>query len=131
MFSLGKMAVLSGLSAAALIGSSVLSALPANAAGAVICGGDLCTQTISINGTTETAVVAAWANRSNFYGHFELSTPFEEDYNSPTGHWTAGGANYKFTVPLEGGNGYYATAWRQNSSTNYTEIGNVQFTIHF
>jgi hypothetical protein len=131
MLSLRKMAILSGLSVAALIGPSVLSALPANAAGAILCSGDLCIQTISINGTNETAVVAAWANRSNFYGHFELFTPFDEDYNSPTEHWTAGGANYKFTVPLEGGNGYNATAWRQNSSTNYTEIGDVQFTINF
>lgn len=102
-------------------------------AGSIVCSGDLCIQTISVNTTYCLAVVAAWADTSNFKGHFEMAVPSEDYVQNSTGgnkEWYAGGANYKFTVPFYGeGAGYQATAWRYNGSS-YTDIGRVNFTIN-
>jgi hypothetical protein len=131
MFSFRKMAILSGLSVATLIGPPVLGALPASAAGTgkILCGGDLCMQTLSVNDSTNNAVVAAWADTSNFYGHFEIICPYGQYENSPNENWKAGGANYKFTnVILEYG-AYDIIAWK-DSSGKYTNIGEIDTEIN-
>jgi hypothetical protein len=151
-----RAALLSALSAAALAGTIGMATLPASAAtaipartaaapavntaavpaaiGSILCSGDLCIQTISANITTCVAVVAAWADTSNFTGHFEIAVPDELYVQNSTGGdrvWIAGGANYKFTVPFFGeGETYQVSAWRHNSNGSYTRIGFVQFGIN-
>ena len=140
LFSKARMALISALASAALLGSLGLAALPANAAtgttnaGSIVCSGDLCIQTETVNTTVCLAVVAAWADTSDFTGHFEMAVPSVGYTQNSTGgdkESIAGGANFKFTVPFYGeGVGYQATAWRHNSNGTYTNIGRVNFTIN-
>jgi hypothetical protein len=112
---------------------SSLSALPASAtvpssatlpaAGSILCEGDLCIQTNSVSDGT--AVTAAWARSSSFYGHFELDTG-EQVLNSPQQTWSAGGQGYKFTFNLNPGNEYNIIAWK----CCYSSIGSVVFGVN-
>lgn len=97
--------------------------------GDIVCGGDLCIQTNSVNTTACTAVVAAWANTSTFYGHFELSISGGFVANSNTQTWPAGGQNYKFNVHFNPHAEYEATAWGYNGG-QYQNLGTVDFTIN-
>jgi hypothetical protein len=136
MFSHRRVALLSALASASLAGSLGLAALPANAAvssphaiGQIVCSGDLCIQTNSVDLSNCTAVVAAWANNNNFYGHFEIVGPGSDQSSEPDQEWIAGGANNKFTVPYHGaGDGYQATAWQDNNGS-YSNIGQINFGI--
>jgi hypothetical protein len=137
-FSSKRTALLSALSSATLAGSLGLAALPAGAAtsspdaGWNICSDDICAQTISVNPTNCSAVVAVTAN-APFNGHFELVedvTPKNTVENSPTRQWSAGD-QYQFNgIPFDGGGtNYQATAWRYDGNGGYTDVGQVNFTI--
>jgi hypothetical protein len=96
--------------------------------GSILCNGDLCIQTNEIN--ADSATIAAWAYTYAFGGHFELTTPDGQVFNSPTEVWAAGGANYGFNVPLFCNQQWYTiTAWAGNGNP-YTEIGKVSFTVN-
>jgi hypothetical protein len=125
------MAAATALSAALVIGSAAMSALPASAStsvdakGAVQCGGDLCIQNQNTSGPREP--VKAWAKSFGFRGHFELTYPSGVVRNSPTENWKAGGSGYTFNnLPI--GAGYLMTAW-ENTSGGYKDIGDVSFQV--
>ena len=59
------------------------AAVPAKPYGAIVCNRDLCLQTLSVNVSNCSAVVKTWANTSNFYGHFEIFDPINDEV------WTA------------------------------------------
>ena len=129
-----RMAALSALSAAALIGSAAMGALPASAstvvpatAGATQCSGDLCIQNISPSGSSN-STIRAWADTTTFTGHFELTFSDGVAKNSPTETWHHGGAGFKFTgIPV--GDGYRMTAWKGTSKTGFKDIGDVGFLV--
>jgi len=138
-----RVALLSALSAAALIGSLGGTAIPASAVTAapqavavsasygVVCSGALCIQTQSVNITTCEAVIYAWANTS-FTGHFDMAVPSEDVlvHNPPAGNiqWSSGEIA-GFEMPFYGQNvPYQATAWKLTST--YYDIGRVNFTIN-
>jgi hypothetical protein len=143
MFFAKRATVISALSAAVLIGSSVMSAIPANAASlsvrpafGTVCGGDACIQTASKGGTY--ANVNAWANTTTFSGHFELQNvgcgyPGLHIANSSTGTWPAGGTHYTFKNIIWhgmgcGGDSWAVIAWKKTSS-GFSQIGFVSFQI--
>jgi hypothetical protein len=142
-----RITAISALSACALIGPAVVSALPANAStftptsvsaavalrvpgveplsnGDILCNGDVCIQGID-QGETE-ASVKAWANRTTFTGHFEIINVTSDYANSPNQKWIAGGAGYVFTYEPEG-TSYEVIAWK--GTKTFTNIGDVQFTL--
>jgi hypothetical protein len=142
MFFAKRAVMLSALSAAALIGLSVMSSIPANAAAhsrpivpayAIVCHDDACIQTASKNATY--ANVNAWANNTTFYGHFQLvNTGCGTTWgNSPNETWPAGGRHYTFQNiewnPPVCGDFWSVTAWRHNSNGTYTSLGTVGFQI--
>lgn len=102
-------------------------------AGSIVCSGDLCIQTVAVDTTEDLAEVNAWADTTNFTGHFEITVPDTWSGENSTGGnkgWPAGGTHYSFIVPLFAGLRYQATAWRYNGGTSYTNIGRVNFTIN-
>lgn len=142
-----RMALLTALASAALVALLGTSAIPAAAApamgaatanpiGSIVCGGDVCIQTQSANISNCTAVVAAWANTTTFFGHFEivpLGPTITPGVNSPGGDktWPAGGTNVKITIPFYGSpETYQAIAWKRNANGSHTKIGTVNFTIN-
>jgi hypothetical protein len=100
------------------------------ASGSNMCSGDLCIRTNRVTVSNCTAVIAAWAATSAFFGHFEIRPSIGGHQNStPDKLWAAGGASYKFRVQLGGnGIGIQETAWRYNNP-GYTAIGQVNSTI--
>jgi hypothetical protein len=97
---------------------------------AIVCGGDACIQTASISGPL--AKVNAWANRTTFYGYFQLVDNCDITVaTSPTETWPAGGHHYTFTNIhyADCGNYWYVTAWRKNSSGKPTNLGTAEFSI--
>jgi hypothetical protein len=98
--------------------------------GQIQCSGDLCVQTNSVDTTGCTATIAAWANTSDFFGHFEMAIP-DTGYvaNSNTQTWPAGGEDYKFQVHFNPDVTYEATAWGYNGG-QYENLGQVDFTIN-
>jgi len=134
----------------ALIAASAISAgtiglgvLPASAAtvptaraGSILCSGDLCLQTVSVNTSNSTAQVNAWADTKNINpGYFTLSTPpnssgVSEFAFSPVGNWPAGGKHYTFTVQLEHGT-YDMTAYSGGTLGKGTPVGDKTFGINF
>jgi hypothetical protein len=131
----------SAVSAGSLgLGALGLGALPADAAttqaaaGSVLCNGDVCLQTISVNTSNHTAQVNAWAATKTLNpGFFILSTPPDSsgvssfEY-SPTKEWPAGGTHYTFTIPLLHGT-YDMTAY--SGKPPGTLVGNKTFGINF
>lgn len=127
-----RAAALSVLSAAALIGSSALGALPASAAGMILCSGDVCIQTISVNAAGTSAVISAWADTKNFSGHFELMPFSGAVQNTADQTWIAGGTRARFTAPLTEQNSHIFTmyGWVKNAPGKYTNNGIVkQFSV--
>lgn len=110
------------------------AAVPAKPYGAIVCNRDLCLQTLSVNVSNCSAVVKTWANTSNFYGHFEIFDPInDEAWNSYPGNTTyyAGGAGYDFSITYYGNlTSYQATAWKHNSNGKYADIGQLNFVIN-
>jgi len=142
MFFAKRVAVLSALSAAALISFSAVAAIPASAATssrpvtprfAIVCHADACIQTASKGATL--ANVNAWANTTTFFGHFQLVNTGcgNTVANSPNETWPAGGRHYTFTnIQWQGGvcgDFWSVTAWRHNSNGTYTSLGTVGFQI--
>ncbi len=136
MFAAKKVAALSVLPAALIIGSGAVSALPAPApasasvriavpaAGATQCEGDLCIK--NLNGGGVPGDIKAWARRTGFTGHFELRYHDGHIRNSPTRYWRAHGSGYHFNhVPI--GNGYQMIAWK--GKHHFTNIGQVGFGV--
>jgi hypothetical protein len=138
-----RVALLSALSVAALIGSLGGTAIPASAVTAapqavavsasygVVCSGALCIQTQSVNINTCQAVIYAWANTS-FTGHFDMAIPSYAVlvHDPPAGNirWSSG-EKAMWEMPFYGQNvSYQATAWKH--TTTYYDIGRVDFTIN-
>ena len=124
-----KVAALSVLTAALIIGSGTVSALPASAstavpaAGATQCDGDLCIKNLNGGGPGD---IKAWAKTYGFTGHFELRYPDGHVRNSPNRYWRAHGSGYDFNnVPI--GNGYQMIAWK--GTHHFTNIGQVGFGV--
>jgi hypothetical protein len=135
-----RRAVLSALSAGAMIAAVTATAVPASAAvrpvgaadaGQILCSGDyLCVQTISVDQVACTAVVATWANKKDLPGHFELIVNGDTVLNSPTRVWPAGGTNHKFTVDIsEIETPVEAIAW-SNATGTLLDVGHIDFTIN-
>ena len=137
MFFSKRVTALSVLSAAALIGSSALGALPASAAGTILCSGDVCIQTISVNAAGTSAVITAWADTTTFTGHFELMSLTGQVQNGADKTWIAGGSTgsvrAKFTAALTEQNGHTFSmyGWKKVAAGSYTNVGIVkQFTVN-
>lgn len=125
---------------AALVSASSIGfgAIPANAAtpraGEILCGGDVCLQTISVNTSNHTAQVNGWANTSTLNpGFFILTSPpnasgVSTSAVSPVKTWPAGGTHFTFTIPLAGG-AYEMSGYR--GSPPGTNVGNEFFGINF
>ena len=133
-----RIAFISTLMSAALVGSLGLAVVPANAAaaranaGAILCSGDLCIQTVAVDTTEDLAAVNAWADTTTFTGHFEITVPGTWSGENSAGgdkRWPHGGTHYTFVVPLFPGLTYQATAWRRNSPGHYSHIGWKKFGI--
>lgn len=139
MISVKKMAAVTAMSAAALIGSGAMSVLPASAAtptsasasasaavpaaDPILCTskGFLCVQNLS--GENLPATIKAWADTKTFTGYFELQFPDGVTKRSSTGTWKAGGAGFNFTgVPQA--NGYNMIA-----VSGSKEIDNKSFNV--
>jgi hypothetical protein len=135
-----RLVFLAALSLAALVGSLGMTALPASAAtvanplGSIVCSGDLCIQTQSVNGSNCTAVVKAWAFNRSFTGHFEMAVPargYAQNSRGGDRNWQAGGPGYDFTVRFFGSSfQYQGSAWRHNPNGGYSRIGFVPFAIN-
>jgi hypothetical protein len=136
-----RIALLSALTAAALVGSLGAATRPASAAtqprpagaitaaGAILCSGDLCLQNDGFyNGAY--VVVTEWAYNSNFYGHFELADAAGDVGNSTGGNkwWYAGGKGYGFLFPIHCGTTYTGTAWRYTGGHYYVN-GRINFGV--
>jgi hypothetical protein len=106
--------VLAGATAAPA-GAATQPSTQAPAAGSILCDGDLCLQTVSVNTTNHTAQVNAWANTTTLNpGFFTLLSPLNssgvgEALSSPVRKWPAGGTHFTFTVWLLHGT-YYMSA---------------------
>jgi hypothetical protein len=142
-----RIALLSALTAAALVGSLAMASLPASAAtgrpasaaaghtaevlaakGAILCSGDLCIQNDGYVGND--VAVEAWAYTSTFYGHFELTGDgFTENCTDNNQWWYAGGGGCEFDMPIQCTTSYVATAWAHLSQPepHYSDIGRVTF----
>lgn len=131
-----RMALLSALAVAALVGSLGMATVPASAStprpaevpaakGAILCSGDLCIQNDGYG--PNYVVVSAWAYNKNFFGHFEMA---EGSYyqNSTGGNkwWYAGRGAYAFVMPLQCTYSYVGTAWRYTGGHYYVG-GRVTF----
>jgi hypothetical protein len=139
-FSRHRVALVSALALAALVGSLGLTTVPASASavpastvpaavGKIICKDDLCIQTQSVNTSTCYAVVAAWANTAKFYGHFEMINEITGGYaNSSQQWWYAGGKSTKFTADWTPVFTFRVIAWKDTNGS-YSAIGTVNFGI--
>lgn len=125
---------------AGTIGLGVLPAsaatVPAVRAGSILCSGDLCLQTVSVNTTNHTVQVNAWADTKTINpGYFVLTTPpnssgVSEVGFSPVGDWPAGGKHYTFTVQLEHGT-YDMTAYSGGTLGKGAVVGDKTFGVNF
>jgi hypothetical protein len=98
---------------------------PELAAGAIICGGDVCAQ--GFDQVNNEGSIKAWANTTTFTGHFEIVNVVGNYANSPTKKWIAGGAGFVFTYePLA--TSYNIDAWK-GTKAPYTKIGTAQITL--
>jgi hypothetical protein len=133
-----RMALVSALASATLVGSLGMATVPASAStprhvevpaaeGAILCNGDLCIQNEGYIGNY--VQVNAWAWNKNFFGHFELAWPGGHYANSTPNEWWYGddGAHV-FIVPIvcEYPFTYIATAWRYTGG-HYYQDGKVSF----
>jgi|GEM_PF-6806910 len=135
----GRTALL--VASAVSVGALGLGALPADAApaqaaasGSILCSGDLCLQTASVDTSNHTAKVNAWADTTTLNpGFFILSTPPNSSgvsafAYSPTQKWPAGGTHYTFTIPLMHGT-YDMSAY--SGKPPGIEVGDKTFGINF
>jgi hypothetical protein len=136
--------VLSALAASGTVVAMSVSAVPANAAvvapsaiGAIVCQAPyICVQTQSANLLQCTAVVAAWADTTGFFGRFELvNTTSGIDsyyYSSPNKTFPAGGTNIKINVSIDSDqNTPYKAIAEKYASGKYSHIGSwLYFSIN-
>ena len=117
---LGVIAASTLISAGALLGFSAGSA----SATPNFCNGNYLCANVAAQ-TYTTLYIHMWSARYTFRGHFELQTPEGAPYNSNnTSNGPSSGPT--FAVPIVYG-WYCATAWKENSTTSYTELGHICF----
>jgi hypothetical protein len=142
-----RMAILSALTAAALVGSLGMTSLPASAAtqrpapagtsprpageivakGAILCSGDLCLQNDGVYGDRVT--VTEWAYNRNFFGHFELADEAGDVANSHQNWWYGGGRGWAFqNFPAHCNLLYAGAAWRYTHGHYYLN-GSIYFRV--
>jgi hypothetical protein len=94
----------------------------------IVCGGDLCLRTVYCNTDSGVALVELWADRTSFFGHFELVDPEGRVSSSNTKNWVAGGVGYSFEVFLYLNQKYRGVAWKYEKG--YHKIGQKICTIN-
>jgi hypothetical protein len=92
------------------------------------CSGDVCAQVTGLSGGNVT--IKVWCNNFAFVGHLDLITP-----GGSVSHWPSvndgsfsPGSGHPFTVPEQNGT-YTARAWEKTGPTQWTLIGQVQFSV--
>ena len=108
--------------------SAATGAAAPSAAGSIVCGGDMCIQTVST--TKSAARINGWANTSTFHGYMEISVPtgggIAEFQQSPIETWPAGGKHFTFELNCYTSTYYTAQAWTYPA---YDNKGTVTFVI--
>lgn len=126
-----SLGILAGATAAPA-GAATQPSAPVPRAGSILCNGDLCIQTVSVNTSNHTAKVNAWADTRTVTGYFILQQPPVNGIGSfeysPTRTWPAGGTHYTFTTPL-----LHGTYWMfmYQGAPPGSPIGDVGFGINF
>jgi hypothetical protein len=120
------------IAASSVVSLGILSAVvavPAESATPDYCSGDVCAQVVSI--ASSGFGIDAWAWKTTFFGHFELTSPNGTHYNEPMNAdiTNSVGARQHFHVPQVDG-GYTVIAWQWVSKGNNKNIGQVGFSVH-